>query len=170
MPELSGLGPGDRGRRDHEPRRGARRRVRTGLGRGAAKAGAGYVVGSYPERDGDKVYHTVALAGPEGIVLGRDRATHLSAATAGWASAGDAPVVIDTPLGRVGLALALAEELHVPELGGLYGALRADILAAPAGRPEPLKVQIDARLFAVSNPPTGQADFFPYASTKQNQL
>ena len=170
MPELSGLGPGDRGRRDHEPRRGARRRVRTGLGRGAAKAGAGYVVGSYPERDGDKVYHTVAPAGPEGIVLGRDRATHLSAATAGWASAGDAPVVIDTPLGRVGLALALAEELHVPELGGLYGALRADILAAPAGRPEPLKVQIDARLFAVSNPPTGQADFFPYASTKQNQL
>ena len=101
-------------------------------------------------------------------MLGRDRATHLSAATAGWASAGDAPVVIDTPLGRVGLALA--EELRVPELGGLYGALRADILAAPAGRPEALKVQIDARLFAVSNPPTGRADFFPYASAKQNQL
>jgi predicted amidohydrolase len=134
----------------------------------AAKAGAGYVVGSYPEREGDKVYHTVALAGPEGTVLGRYRATHLPAATAAWASAGEGPVVVDTPLGRVGLALA--EELRVPELGGLYGALRTDILAAPAGRPDALKVQIDAKLFAVSNPPTGRADFFPYASAKQNQL
>lgn len=134
----------------------------------AAKAGVGYVVGSYPEREGDKIYHTVALAGPEGTVLGRYRATHLPPATAAWASPGDGPVVVDTPLGRVGLALA--EELRVPELGGLYGALRTDILAAPAGRPDALKVQIDAKLFAVSNPPTGRADFFPYASAKQNQL
>ena len=134
----------------------------------AAKAGAGYVVGSYPEREGEKIYHTVVLAGPEGTVLGRYRATHLPAATAAWASAGEGPVVVDTPLGRVGLVLA--EELRVPELGGLYGALRTDILAAPAGRPDALKVQIDAKLFAVSNPPTGRADFFPYASAKQNQL
>lgn len=49
-----------------------------------------------------------------------------------WASAGDGPAVIDTPLGRIGLAVA--EELRVPELGALYGALRTDILAAPAGR------------------------------------
>jgi predicted amidohydrolase len=167
LPELSGLASGIAAadiKNRAEARGGA---FEQALG-AAAKAGAGYVVGSYPERDGDKVYHTVTLAGPEGTVLGRYRATHLSAATAGWASAGDAPVVIDTPLGRVGLALA--EELRVPELGGLYGALRADILAAPAGRPEPLKVQIDAKLFAVSNPPTGRADFFPYASAKQNQL
>ncbi len=167
LPELSGLAsgiPASEIKNRAEARGGDFEKA---LG-AAAKAGAGYVVGSYPERDGDKVYHTVALAGPEGTVLGRYRATHLSAATAAWASAGDAPVVIDTPLGRVGLALA--EELRVPELGGLYGALRADILAAPAGRPEPLKVQIDAKLFAVSNPPTGRADFFPYASAKQNQL
>ncbi len=103
----------------------------------AAKAGAGYVVGSYPEREGDKIYHTVALAGPEGTVLGRYRATHLPPATAAWASPGDGPVVVDTPLGRVGLALA--EELRVPELGGLYGALRTDILAAPAGARTPLR-------------------------------
>lgn len=167
LPELSGLASGTAAaeiKNKAEARGGA---FEQALG-AAAKAGAGYVVGSYPERDGDKVYHTVALAGPEGSVLGRYRATHLSAATAAWASAGDAPVVIDTPLGRVGLALA--EELRVPELGGLYGALRTDILAAPAGRPDALKVQVDAKLFAVSNPPTGRADFFPYASAKQNQL
>jgi predicted amidohydrolase len=134
----------------------------------AARAGSGYVVGSYPELDGDKVYHTVVLAGPEGKVMGRYRATHLSAATAAWATAGDSPVVVDTPLGRIGLASD--EELAVPELGGLYGALRTDILAAPAGKPDALKVQIDAKLFAVNDPPTGRADYFPYAVAKQNQL
>lgn len=134
----------------------------------AARTGSGFVVGSYPERDGDKIYHTVALAGPDGAVLGRYRVTHLSAETATWASAGDGPLVIDTPLGRVGLAVA--EELRVPELGGLYGVLRTDILAAPAGRPEPLKVQVDPKLYAINDPPTGRADFFPYASAKQNQL
>lgn len=134
----------------------------------AARAGGGYLVGSYPEREGDKVFHTVVLAGPDGAVLGRYRAAHLSATAAAWASAGSAPVVVDTPLGRIGLAVA--DELRVPEAGGLYGALRADILAAPAGRPEPLKVQIDAKLYAVNDPPTGRADFFPYASAKQNQL
>ena len=100
--------------------------------------------------------------------MGRYRATHLSADTAAWANAGDIPVVVDTPLGRIGLALD--EELAVPELGGLYGALRADILAVPAGEPDALKVQIDARLFAVNDPPTGRADYYPYAVAKQNQL
>lgn len=134
----------------------------------AARSGRGYVVGSYPERDGEKIYHTVVLAGPDGALLGRYRVTHPGAATAGWATTGDAPVVVDSPLGRIGLAAG--EELAVPELGGLYGALRTDILAAPAGRPEALKVQIDSKLFAVNDPPTGRADFFPYASAKQNQL
>jgi len=75
---------------------------------------------------------------------------------------------VKTPIGRI--ALASGGELEVPELGGLYGALRADVLAAPAGRPGALKVEIDAKLFAVSDPPTGRADYFPYASAKQNQL
>lgn len=134
----------------------------------AAQAGGGFLVGSYPERDGLRLYHTVALAGPDGAILGRYRVTHPSAAEAAWATPGDRPVVVTTALGRIGLATA--GELAVPELGGLYGALRADILAAPAGLPEPLKVEVDAQLFAVGDPPTGRADFFPYAAAKQNQL
>jgi predicted amidohydrolase len=133
-----------------------------------ARKGKGYLVGSYPERDGTRVFHTVVLAGPTGTLLGRYRAIHLGPDEAQWATPGDAPAVIETPLGRVGLASAA--ELAVPELGGLYGALRTDILAAPAGRPEPLKVEIAPALYAVANPPTGRADFFPYASAKQSQL
>lgn len=134
----------------------------------AARAGKGYLVGSYPERDGARVYHTVVMAGPTGTVLGRYRTMHLGGDDARWATPGDAPVIIETPLGRIGLASA--GELAVPELGGLYGALRADILAAPAGMPDALKVEIAPALYAVPDPPTGRADFFPYASAKQNQL
>jgi predicted amidohydrolase len=133
-----------------------------------AKAGGGYLVGSYPEREGGRVFHTVVLAGPGGQVLGRYRATHLSAAERVWASAGDAPLVLTTPLGRVGLATA--GDLAVPELVGLLQTLRADVVAAPAGAPSGLKVEIDPRLYAVSDPPTGRAELHPYLAAKLGQF
>lgn len=133
-----------------------------------AKAGKGYLVGSYPERDGSRVFHTVVLAGPAGTVLGRYRATHLTTAEQAWATPGDAPVVIQTPLGR--LALATVGDLEVSELIGLYQTLRADVLAAPAGAPSGPKVEIDARLYAVSNPPTGRAALYPYLAAKLGQF
>jgi predicted amidohydrolase len=165
LPELSGL-PSGLGAEAISARAEARGGpFEQALG-AAAKAGNAYLVGSYPERDGERVFHTVVLAGPDGSAVARYRATHL-AADAAWAQPGDEPSVTDTPLGRIGLALG--SELAVPELGGLYGALRADLVAAPAGRPG-LKVEIDAKLFAVADPPTGRADYFPYAAAKQNQF
>ena len=133
-----------------------------------AKAGRGYLVGSYPEQDGSKVFHTVALAGPAGTVLGRYRATHLSAAEQTWASPGDAPMVLSTPLGRIGLATAA--DLAVTEVTGLYQSLRTDVLAVPSGDPAALKVEIDPRLYAVSDPPTGRADLHPYLAAKLGQF
>jgi len=133
-----------------------------------AKAGNGYLVGSYPERDGSRVFHTVVLAGPAGTILGRYRATHLSAAERVWASAGDAPMVVSTPLGRIGLATA--GDLAVTELTGLYQTLRTDVLAVPSGDPSPLKVEIDRKLYAVSDPPTGRADRHPYLAAKLGQF
>jgi hypothetical protein len=93
---------------------------------------------------------------------------HPDATRTSWAAPGDQIAVIPTPLGRIGLASAV--ELAVPELGALYAAMRADILAAPAGPPEALKVEVDADLFAVPDPPTGRADLFPYAAAQQNQF
>ncbi|MFY3768859.1 Glutamine-dependent NAD(+) synthetase [Providencia manganoxydans] len=133
-----------------------------------AAAGKGYVVGSYPEIDIDKLYHTVVLAGPAGEILARYRVTHLNERDKGWASAGNAVSVTSTPIGRI--ALAAAHELEVPELGGLYSTLRADIIAAPAGLPSDLRVEIESHLFSVDNPPTGRADFIPYAIATLNQL
>ncbi|OAT51489.1 nitrilase-related carbon-nitrogen hydrolase [Providencia heimbachae] len=134
----------------------------------AASTGQGYIVGSYPEIDVDKLYHTVVLAGPAGEILARYRVTHLNERDSGWASAGNAVSVTVTPIGRI--ALAAAHELEVPELAGLYSTLRADIIAAPAGLPSDLKVEIESHLFSVENPPTGRADFIPYAIATLNQL
>ncbi|MDD9341041.1 MAG: carbon-nitrogen hydrolase [Providencia heimbachae] len=134
----------------------------------AASTGQGYIVGSYPEIDVDKLYHTVVLAGPTGEILARYRVTHLNERDSGWASAGNAVSVTVTPIGRI--ALAAAHELEVPELAGLYSTLRADIIAAPAGLPSDLKVEIESHLFSVENPPTGRADFIPYAIATLNQL
>lgn len=133
-----------------------------------AKSGNGYLVGSYPEREGDRVYHTVVLAGPAGTILGRYRATHLGEQERSWASAGDQPVVVSTPLGRIGLATA--SDLAVTEFVGLMQTLRADVLAAPAGEPSTLKVEIDPKLYAVSDPPTGRADLYPYLAAKLGQF
>ncbi len=132
-------------------------------------AGGGHVVGSYPERDGQNVFHTIVLAGPEGKVLGRYRVIHPAAtASAGWAQAGDEPVVVSTPLGRI--ALACAEELAIPETGALYCTLRADILAAPAQLPMAVQVEMDPALFTAHTPPTGRANIAPYAAAHLNQL
>ncbi len=167
LPELSGLPSGlaaDEIRARAEAAGGAFEKALAA----AAQVGKGYLVGSFPERDGGHVFHTVVLAGPEGTILARYRVTHPSAADATWAASGDQVTVVETPLGRIGLASA--GELSVPELGGLYAALRTDILAAPAGAPESLKVELDPALYSVADPPTGRADFFPSASAQQNQF
>jgi predicted amidohydrolase len=167
LPELSGLPSGLSAaelRRRAEPRGGP---FETQLG-ARAKAGGGYLVGSYPERQGERLFHTVALAGPDGMVIGRYRATHLSEAERAWASPGEEPVVLSTPLGRVGLATAA--DLAVPELSGLLQTLRADVVAVPAGGPSPLKVEIDPRLYVVSDPPSGRADLHPYLAAKLGQF
>ncbi len=131
----------------------------------AAKAGGGYVVGSYPERDAGNVYHTVALAGPEGTVLARYRATHLPPNQTQWAKQGSDWVVVTTPIGRIGLVLG--EELSVPEVFGTLSALRADLLAAPMGAPSGVTMQEDPKLFNQPYPP--DTPFAPIAAAKLGQ-
>ena len=164
LPALFRYGPhrtSDEYRRLAEPQGGASEMMLADL----AKRGAGYVAGSYPERAGDAVYHTVALASPAGDIVARYRATHLGADSA-WAKAGDAFVVTPTAIGRI--ALALGEELAVPELFGVYSAERADILAAPAGVWRGPVVEIDPKLFNTPRPP--DTPFMPYAAAKLGQF
>lgn len=130
-----------------------------------ARTGGGYVAGSYPERAGDAVFHTVALASPAGDIVARYRATHLAREDA-WATAGDKFVIAPTPIGRI--ALAVGEELAVPEVFGVYSAERADIVAAPSGKWRGAVLEIDRKLFNTPYPPG--TPFMPYAAAKLGQF
>lgn len=131
----------------------------------AAKTGGGYVVGSYPEREGRSVYHTVALSGPDGKILARYRATHLPPDQSQWAKPGSDWIVVSTPIGRIGLALG--EELQVPEVFGTLSVLRADIVASPTGAPSGVTMQEDPKLFNQPYPP--DTPFAPMAAAKLGQ-
>ena len=130
-----------------------------------ARTGGGYVAGSYPERAGDAVFHTVALASPAGDIVARYRATHLAREEA-WATAGDKFVIAPTPIGRI--ALAVGEELAVPEVFGVYAADRADIVAAPSGKWRGAVLEIDPKLF--NTPYPAGTPFMPYAAAKLGQF
>ncbi len=74
-------------------------------------------IGSLIEQDSDDLYNTSILLGPDGIELGRYRKIHLF----GYGSreqlllaSGEDVVVVNTPLGRLGLAVCY--DLRFPEL------------------------------------------------------
>jgi predicted amidohydrolase len=130
-----------------------------------ARKGGGYVAGSYPERDSDAVFHTVALAAPSGDIVARYRATHL-APDGVWAKAGDQFVIAPTSIGRV--ALVLGDELSVPEVFGMYSAERADIVAAPSGLWQGAVLETDPKLFNQPYPPG--TPFAPWAAAALGQF
>lgn len=149
LPALFRYGPGRMGGeylQVAEPQGGASEVILADL----AKRGGGYVVGSYPERAGGAVFHTVALASPTGEIIARYRATHVGTDQA-WAKAGDRFVVTPTTIGRI--ALVVGEELAVSEVFGVYSAERADIVAAPSGAWRDAVVEIDPKLFNAPPPP-----------------
>jgi len=165
LPALFRYGPNrsaDDYRRLAEPQDGPSEKKLSDL----AKKGSGYVAGSYPERSGEAVFHTVALAEPTGKIVARYRATHLDAGGLSWARAGDKFVVVSTAIGRI--ALVLGDELAVPEVFGVYSAQRADLVAAPSGLWSGLSVELDPKLFNKPYPPG--TPYAPYAAAVLGQF
>lgn len=88
-----------------------------------------HVAGSYVERAGDSLFHTVALVGPDGKVVGQYRQTHLDPAMDNWATPGAALEVFETPIGRIGLLAC--QDARFPEASGVLATKRADLIAIP---------------------------------------
>lgn len=63
--------------------------------------------------EGGKYFDAQLLFGPDGQRLATYRKTHLFAAERQWYAAGDAPVVVDTALGRIGMSVCY--DLIFPE-------------------------------------------------------
>lgn len=89
----------------------------------------GYVVGSHIEREGDQLFHSVVLLGPDGKLVGSYRQTHLDESMRAWATAGDELPVFATAIGRIGLLTCA--DTRFPEAAGVLCVRRADIIAIP---------------------------------------
>ncbi len=88
-----------------------------------------YIVTGFAEADGERVYNSALLAGPEGLI-GVHRKLHLSGKDGNWASAGDEWTVCDTRIGRVGLLVG--HDASFPESGRVLALRGCDIVACPA--------------------------------------
>lgn len=92
------------------------------------------VVLGYAEADGSQLYNSAAVLTPAGLI-GHYRKSHLWAAEREFFVPGDtAGAVIDTPVGRLGVAICYDNEFpEVPRRVALAGA---DLLALPVNWPE----------------------------------
>lgn len=108
------------------------------LARVAAETGTVLVGGSIPERDGEQVYNTTFVFGPDGTLLGRHRKMHLfdvdlpglrvrESSTLG---AGDSYTVIDTGFTRLGVCICF--DVRFPELARLMAVEGASVMVVPA--------------------------------------
>jgi predicted amidohydrolase len=92
------------------------------------------VVGGFAELGGDgALYNSAAVVGPDGL-LAVYRKTHLWDREKLWFEPGaEAPPVVDTPFGRIGVAVCY--DLYFPELTRGVALAGADLIAVPANLP-----------------------------------
>ena len=89
-----------------------------------------YVVVGLPEREGDAIYNSAVLVGPEGYVT-KYRKLHLWSEEKLLYKPGNLGFVIaDLPIGRIGLMICY--DLWFPEQARILRLMGADVLAIPA--------------------------------------
>jgi predicted amidohydrolase len=101
----------------------------------AARLGVHIVFGTYERGAGPGVVHNAAvLVGPAGDVLATYRKTHLfhgeGRDDGGWVQAGDAAVVVPTPLGAIGLMICFDGDY--PELARVCAVRGAQVICRPS--------------------------------------
>lgn len=87
-----------------------------------------YLAAGLAERDGDKLYDTAVLLGPDGFI-GKYRKAHLWNLEKLWFSPGNLGFpVFDTPIGRIGLMICW--DVWFPEVPRLLSLQGADIICS----------------------------------------
>lgn len=109
------------------------------LSRMARELGLYLAGGSVPELEGERVYNTCYFFSPEGEELARHRKVHLfdidvpggqRFKESDTLAAGDQITVVDTPLGKIGLAICF--DIRFSELFRVMGAKGAQVILVPA--------------------------------------
>ena len=90
-----------------------------------------YLVAAISELDGEKVYNTAALIGPNGKLIGTYRKKYLWANEKEMYTAGSAFPTFDTPYGKVGMMIC-ADRQQPAAIEGLV-ANGAELVFVPAG-------------------------------------
>ncbi|MEY2934134.1 MAG: hypothetical protein RL033_4883, partial [Pseudomonadota bacterium] len=94
-----------------------------------------YVGGSYLERRDGHYFNTFALAGPSGAIIGRVRKAHPCSFEAYIFEGGDDSHIIDTPIGRIGIAICYDAFFRSVWDSILAGG--ADLVLIPMSAPTP---------------------------------
>jgi N-carbamoylputrescine amidase len=90
-----------------------------------------YIVGCIVEREGERIFDTAVLVGPDGYI-GRYRKTHLWNTEKLWFTPGDEGfAVFDTRIGRIGLLVCW--DIWFPETARIVTQMGADIICIPTG-------------------------------------
>jgi len=108
------------------------------LSAAARETGMTIVGGSIPEKDGEHLYNTCFVFGPDGRLLGRHRKLHLfdvelegmTFRESDTFSPGTEAGVFDTPVGRLGVAVCF--DVRFPELLLAEALAGAEIITVPA--------------------------------------
>lgn len=109
------------------------------LSRIAKELGIYLAGGSVPEREGDAIYNTCYLFSPQGEELARHRKVHLfdidvpggqRFMESDTLTAGDQITVVDTPLGKLGIAICF--DIRFSELFRVMGDKGAQLILIPA--------------------------------------
>jgi predicted amidohydrolase len=107
----------------------------------ACRRHGAHVVCGLLERDGDLLYNSAVLVGPDGLV-GSYRKTHLPfLGVDRFTAPGDELPVYDTPLGRIGLEICY--DLRFPEATRTLALKGAEIVAHPTNFPLAARIQTE---------------------------
>ncbi|MEU5435889.1 carbon-nitrogen hydrolase family protein [Streptomyces sp. NPDC020719] len=104
----------------------------------AVRHGLGVVYG-YPERDGDTVYNSAQLIGPDGTRLANYRKTHLFGCfEQEWFTPGDQQVV-QAELGGLRLGMMICYDVEFPENVRAHALAGTDLLLVPTAQMHPFQ-------------------------------
>ncbi|MTT32189.1 amidohydrolase [Terrilactibacillus sp. BCM23-1] len=94
-----------------------------------------YIVSGLVEKEGNLLYNTAILTGPEGFI-GKYRKIHLNHHDKMWATSGEQWITFDLPIGRVGLLMGY--DAFLPESVRILTLLGCDLIACPSAIKVPI--------------------------------
>ena len=109
-----------------------------------------YIVAGMVEKDGDALYNTAILTGPEGLA-GFYRKMHLSEEDKAWAAPGNLGFPhFNTPVGRIGILIG--HDAEFPEPGRLLALNGCDLICFPSAMRTPKSTFFDSLPSLFANP------------------